>query len=294
MALDFPNSPVNGQVYDNFIYNASKDVWQSISAGASPTILVNPTITNPTITDGVITATATTSSTIPLTVNGAASQTANLQEWKNSAGIILSSVNSQGKLSTPDLTVTRSDNSFEGGQINLSRALDNVSSWSIDSYGNGPTPELRVISAGGVAMTVNNSGHLSVPNQPSFFAWKTNSQTTVGEIVYQSVEHNTGNHYNPSNGRFTAPVPGRYFFVSQTIGWNTASTTRIYPRKNGASYPTGGAQHRIANSTNYSSSSSYCFTFTLAANDFVSLHLLEGSLYGEANPYSIFSGYLIG
>ena len=35
---------------------------------------------------------------IPLTVKGAASQTANLQEWQNSAGTVLASINASGQL----------------------------------------------------------------------------------------------------------------------------------------------------------------------------------------------------
>jgi hypothetical protein len=93
MALDFPNSPIDGQVYDNFIYDASKGTWKSLSSGASPNYLVNPTIT-----DAVITATADTSTTVPITVNGAASQSANLQEWKNSAGITLTNIDDSGNI----------------------------------------------------------------------------------------------------------------------------------------------------------------------------------------------------
>ena len=93
MALDFPSNPVNGQTYDNFIYDATKGTWKSLSAGQSPNYLVNSTIT-----DAVITATATTASTIPITVNGAASQSASLQEWKNSAGIARASIDPNGKI----------------------------------------------------------------------------------------------------------------------------------------------------------------------------------------------------
>jgi hypothetical protein len=96
MALDFPNTPVDGQVYDNFIYDAAKGTWKSLSSGASPNFLVNPTITN-----AVITATATTPSTVPITVNGAASQSANLQEWRNSAGVVLSDIDNLGNVQTP-------------------------------------------------------------------------------------------------------------------------------------------------------------------------------------------------
>ena len=46
----------------------------------------------------------------PLTVKGAASQTANLQEWQNSAGTVLANVSSSGQFLTPRLTITNGGN----------------------------------------------------------------------------------------------------------------------------------------------------------------------------------------
>jgi hypothetical protein len=45
-------------------------------------------------------ATAGGAAVVPLTVKGAASQTANLQEWKNSAGTVVSSINDAGNTLT--------------------------------------------------------------------------------------------------------------------------------------------------------------------------------------------------
>ena len=146
MALDFPSNPANNQTYNNFIYDAAKGTWKSLSSGASPNFLVNPTITN-----AVITATATTPSTVPITVNGAASQSANLQDWKNSAGITLSSINSSGHLntntiSTVGLNLSRQDAISEGGQINFKRSTDDANSWYLDVYGSTSTPNFRVVN----------------------------------------------------------------------------------------------------------------------------------------------------
>lgn len=54
---------------------------------------------------GQFTSVASTSSTIPIVVRGATSQTANLQEWQNSAGTVLASLSSSGNLMVQDLTV---------------------------------------------------------------------------------------------------------------------------------------------------------------------------------------------
>ena len=114
MALDFPSSPTNGQVYDNFIYDSTKGTWKSLSSGASPSILVNPTITN-----AVISATAPNATTVPLTVKGAASQSANLQEWKNSSNVVSSRITSYGSLHTPTLGVGLLNPPDTGGEVVL-------------------------------------------------------------------------------------------------------------------------------------------------------------------------------
>jgi hypothetical protein len=65
---------------------------------------------------------------------------------------------------------------------------------------------------------------LELPGAPSFRARVTqgfSGNNTV--IVFQSVQHNIGNHYNSTNGRFTAPVTGSYFFGYQGI--SASSTT---------------------------------------------------------------------
>ena len=49
MALDFPANPLNGQVYDNFYYDASMQTWRAQGSGLSLNTFVNPIITGGTI-----------------------------------------------------------------------------------------------------------------------------------------------------------------------------------------------------------------------------------------------------
>lgn len=87
MALDFPTSPVDGQIYDNYYWDDSSGVWNSLGNYAVPNLLSNGTFTS------------TASSITPLTVKGHPSQAANLQEWKNSSGTNLASLSASGGLS---------------------------------------------------------------------------------------------------------------------------------------------------------------------------------------------------
>ena len=86
MALDFPNSPIDGQVYDNYYWDEAQGVWNSIGNYDIPSLLAN----------GIFTSSG--SSIVPLTVKGAPSQAANLQEWKNNSGTTLASMSASGGL----------------------------------------------------------------------------------------------------------------------------------------------------------------------------------------------------
>ena len=86
MALDFPSNPVDGQVYGNFYWDASMSAWRSSGTGM-PNSFSNAI------------ATSSNATSVPLTVKGSTSQSANLQNWVNSSGTTLSSISSAGSLS---------------------------------------------------------------------------------------------------------------------------------------------------------------------------------------------------
>jgi len=86
MALDFPSNPVDGQVYDNYFWDAPTNAWRSSGSTSIPDFLKNATISTASLAD------------VPLRIDGVASQTANLQEWRNSGGTVLSSISASGGL----------------------------------------------------------------------------------------------------------------------------------------------------------------------------------------------------
>ena len=67
-----------------------------------------------------------------------------------------------------------------------------------------------------LAMEMNGNGHVLTPNQPGFLARGVGSWSDPGnaDLVFtdlsSSSTYNDGNHYSTSNGRFTAPVAGKY------------------------------------------------------------------------------------
>jgi microcystin-dependent protein len=86
MSLDFPSNPADGQVYDGYYYDAAIGVWQSNDGTQIPNIFKNAEYT-----------TAQTYLT-PLTVKGKLGQTADLQQWKDSSGDTLASIDDEGGL----------------------------------------------------------------------------------------------------------------------------------------------------------------------------------------------------
>jgi hypothetical protein len=312
MALDFPNTPVDGQVYDNFIYNSVKGTWKSLSSGASPSLLVNPTIT-----DAVITATANTSSTIPLIVNGAASQSANLQEWKNSSEIVLADIDNVGNLQVPKIGVGGSvpptspssttlqltgrakilSNGAESAGIWLTGS-NNIDSAFIGQFSPVTTDHIGIYHNGAWRLSVSNVGIVTMPNQPTFYAQGSGTQVLSGTqsnviIPMVTATENVGNHFNTSNYRFTAPVAGKYFFWAQAVTTDATSTgPEISILKNGA----------VLNNLAISYNSAFYNTFgapmitTLAANDYIQMSVTNNNntTFTIERGRSRFAGYLIG
>lgn len=309
MALDFPSNPINGQVYDNFIYSSAKGTWKSISAGASPSIIANATINN-----AVITATAPTASTVPLTVNGAASQSANLQEWKNSSGTTISQISSAGSIRVRGLESYNATNNIKtvsigddtAGQLEIGRTDGIAGNPYIDFHSSGYASDYdsRIQATGGMGESGNGSinvtasrfninGGLSVSSQPAFSSSMTGGWITVNPgnpVIFNSPQFNTGSNFNSSNGRFTAPIAGKYIFA---FNFYIEGQRQASFRKNGSDYiPSDTA---IVMSATGSSTTSASYLFYLNAGDYIEVGCRSGStsLYFYSG-HSWFMGYMLG
>ena len=101
--------------------------------------------------------------------------------------------------------------------------------------------------------------------------------------------HNTGNHYNTSNGRFTAPVAGRYQINARMLTNSSTQSYTIYMLRVNANHH-GYIGH---NHSDYWLMESGSWVLDLAANDYVDCYLQVHSGHGGFN-YASFSGFLIG
>lgn len=77
-----------------------------------------------------------------------------------------------------------------------------------------------------------NSGYVTAPANPSFLAKSTAAPTVGVPYKYNDIDHNIGNNYDATTGRFTAPVTGIYqVSVNSLSKLNSIVDTRLY--KNG-------------------------------------------------------------
>ena len=147
----------------------------------------------------------------------------------------------------------------------------------------------------GESMRINKYGHVTTPNQPSFNVTSSGGQinSNVGTIVFGDTSsihnHNTGNHYSTSTGRFTAPIAGRYLITARMLTNSSTQSYTIYLiRRNGTSLGYIGHNH-----SDYWLMESGTWVMNLNANDYIDCYLQQHSGHGGYG-YASFSGFLLG
>jgi hypothetical protein len=141
------------------------------------------------------------------------------------------------------------------------------------------------------AMTIDNAGRVTKPNQPHFHVGKSNGDVSAGNVVaFNVVRFNIGSHYNASNGRFTAPVTGAYQFNLHLINKSNFNTSIAQLKINGANTidvhdnQTNGAHAGMGTSA----------VMRLSVGDYIEVHSHGTTIYGTGASHTYFSGFLIG
>ena len=83
-------------------------------------------------------------------------------------------------------------------------------------------------SGGTSALTIDSSGRTLFPSRPAFSATRDAGDVAVGSVViFDDVRTNIGNHYDASNGRFTAPIAGTYAFFVYGMSGNAPNDVNM-------------------------------------------------------------------
>ena len=146
------------------------------------------------------------------------------------------------------------------------------------------------------AMTIDSTGRILQPAKPAFRA-KSSSTTTFGtntDIVFDDVTtsgcglHNVGGHYNTSNGIFTVPIDGLYFFQFQ-VYQNSSTDTEVILYLGSTEL---GTARNFSDGANYDSLT-LSQTLMLSATNQIKVRVVSGTAYVNATNTS-FSGFLVG
>jgi hypothetical protein len=197
-------------------------------------------------------------------------------------------------LQVKDAGITNTNTYFGSGQVRIGGGVD-AGSNTVLSVAPGVISFDRP-GVGGGALTINSNGQLTLPSQPSFFAASTAGQvefSTGAVMVFNTTRHNTGSHYNTSNGRFTAPVAGKYLF---SVNFYTYPNIRasITVAINGSQYQPGDVVPLLYHENDVGSiSSGFTILLSLSANDYVEVRSRAGYVSTVYMSHSHFLGQLL-
>jgi hypothetical protein len=152
-------------------------------------------------------------------------------------------------------------------------------------------------SALNTAIAIDPSGRITTSNTPAFMLLNPtgltgNGNTNIvtswsGSYTYAFV----GSNFNTANGRFTAPIAGRYLFSAQLMPTGDANAKFMVPFVNGSRAPTLVLPYLQGGSTR--ATINFTIVLNLSANDFVEVGASAptGSSFDNSG---YFCGYFLG
>jgi len=182
-----------------------------------------------------------------------------------------------------------SNNNYNYGVIGVNSA---------DGTAAGDVFCLGYTASGGAAATPaikwTGLGYVTMSAQPSFSAYRDAGHVSSNNIVvFNGTRFNQGSNYNTSNGRFTAPITGKYFVsASGMLTGQTSGDHQLIIRVN-------GSQWLSSNPAGSNGNTFFCLSaiVPLTSADYVDIYYYDtgaaNSLYATASGWNSFSMQLI-
>jgi hypothetical protein len=155
------------------------------------------------------------------------------------------------------------------------------------------------------AQTIDSTGRILTPARPAFRARIAGSSSAHGDqgvLVFETEDFDIGGNYDTSNGRFTAPIAGIYWFAFNIItatnatgGTPTAGdSVAVRFIKNGSDIA-GTLGYSMINA-NYQIVLNSIHIFQLSASDYIQVNVSSEFAYSDGTAVNdpTFQGYLIG
>ena len=147
---------------------------------------------------------------------------------------------------------------------------------------------------------IDTLGRVTAPNQPSFMA-RNHGQVAnnaayvqATPLVCKTIDHNVGSHYDSSNGRFTAPVAGRYMFGFSFGICRTDNNETMHPYFVKNSTQIHYQYWAPSGLTNLHGPISFSACINLAASDYLSVTVGGTGDWYAGLQETMMWGYLIG